>query len=435
MFEGAHSIKCRCQESSIFAPNLNGRRSLRIHATGGRGFGNVQEKKEAPVKDGKKGKKAERKPKQSSQQKPMPQEQRSIEERFLTKSEAMAKGEDEPVVAFQKRLEALKRDSRAKLKERQSSGGEGVGPLSILDAPPDFSAPPASSSGAGGRPRQPLRPQYDSRRSEDMDEGAGGFGPGQFILGAGALILAAIFALTSFTDLGGGPQRSQSTQQERKLGDKERKDLEKEVAELEAQLAGGSADSATLRRAAGAYAALGDAAKAGATLEKLTEKEPSDVAAWQALGEVRSGAGDYKGAVAAYKRADAEAAEPDLGLLQGLAEALVSDGRPKEAAEYLLEQRKLAEAGRGVDAVSLELLLGRVYSEWDRHDAEAMAVYDGLIDKYPSDFRGYLAKGVLLRKEGRKGDMQRAFLQARYNAPPEATPILDRVIGNTNGRL
>lgn len=81
-----------------------------------------------------------------------------------------------------------------------------------------------------------------------------------------------------------------------------------------------------------------------------------------AQGEVRSGAGDFKGAVAAYKRAAAEAAEPDLGLLQGLAEALVSDGRPKEAAEYLLEQRKLAEAGRGVDDVSLELLLGRVSS-------------------------------------------------------------------------
>lgn len=55
------------------------------------------------------------------------------------------------------------------------------------------------------------------------------------------------------------------------------------MAELEAQLAGGSADSATLRRAAGAYAALGDAAKAGAALERLTDKEPSDVAAWQAL--------------------------------------------------------------------------------------------------------------------------------------------------------
>lgn len=35
----------------------------------------------------------------------------------------------------------------------------------------------------------------------------------QFILGAGAFILAAIFVVTSFTDLGGGPQRSQSSQQ------------------------------------------------------------------------------------------------------------------------------------------------------------------------------------------------------------------------------
>ncbi len=68
------------------------------------------------VQEGKKGKKAQRKPKEATQQKPAPKEQRSIEERFLTKSEAKAKGEDEPAVAFQKRLEALKRDSRAKMK-------------------------------------------------------------------------------------------------------------------------------------------------------------------------------------------------------------------------------------------------------------------------------------------------------------------------------
>ena len=77
-------------------------------------------------------------------------------------------------------------------------------------------------------------------------------------------------------------------------------------------------------------------------------------------GEVRSGAGDFKGAVAAYKRAAAEAPEPDLALMQGLAEALLADGRQQEAATYLLEQRKLAEAGKGLDAVNLDLLLGRV---------------------------------------------------------------------------
>lgn len=76
-----------------------------------------------------------------------------------------------------------------------------------------------------------------------------------------------------------------------------------------------------------------------------------------------------------------------------------------------------------------------MYSEWDRRDSDALAVYDDIIERNPSDFRGYLAKGVLLRRQGRKGDMQRAFLQARYNAPPEARPLLDSVIGNTKGQF
>ena len=41
--------------------------------------------------------------------------------------------------------------------------------------------------------------------------------------------------------------------------------------------------------------------------------------------------------------------------------------------------------------------------------------------------RGHLAKGVLLRTEGRKGDADRAFLQARYLAPQSVRGIVDRV--------
>ncbi len=43
--------------------------------------------------------------------------------------------------------------------------------------------------------------------------------------------------------------------------------------------------------------------------------------------------------------------------------------------------------------------------------------------------RGYLAKGVLLREEGQRGDAQRMFLQARYIAPANARAVIDRVIG------
>ena len=41
--------------------------------------------------------------------------------------------------------------------------------------------------------------------------------------------------------------------------------------------------------------------------------------------------------------------------------------------------------------------------------------------------RGYLAKGVLLRSEGRRGDADRAFLQARFLAPKELRNVVDRI--------
>ena len=37
--------------------------------------------------------------------------------------------------------------------------------------------------------------------------------------------------------------------------------------------------------------------------------------------------------------------------------------------------------------VELQLLIGKVYSQWDKHFASALAVYDGLIEKFPDDFR------------------------------------------------
>ena len=77
-----------------------------------------------------------------------------------------------------------------------------------------------------------------------------------------------------------------------------------------------------------------------------------------------------------------------------------------------------------------QALFMQVYSQWDKHVGEALAVFDGILQKDPQDFRAYLAKGVLLRREGRKGDAQRAFLQARYNAPPEALNLIERVISS-----
>jgi hypothetical protein len=71
---------------------------------------------------------------------------------------------------------------------------------------------------------------------------------------------------------------------------------------------------------------------------------------------------DAKGAVAAYKRAAAEAEAPDLALLQGLADALLSDARPQEAVELLTAQQRALKPNLegGVDPIDLQLLIGKV---------------------------------------------------------------------------
>lgn len=72
----------------------------------------------------------------------------------------------------------------------------------------------------------------------------------------------------------------------------------------------------------------------------------------------------------------------------------------------------------GLGPVEVELLLGKVYSQWRGHTAEALAVYEGLVSSRPDDFRGFLAKGLLLSEQGRAADAQRAFIQVR---PPHHT--------------
>jgi len=61
------------------------------------------------------------------------------------------------------------------------------------------------------------------------------------------------------------------------------------------------------------------------------------------------------------------------------------------------------------------------------YSGDAITVYNGLIDEYKSDFRGYLAKGSLLKEIGKEKDAQRMFLQARFLAPDAAKPLVEQV--------
>ncbi len=41
--------------------------------------------------------------------------------------------------------------------------------------------------------------------------------------------------------------------------------------------------------------------------------------------------------------------------------------------------------------------------------------------------RGYLAKGAVYKSQGRKSDAQRMFIQARYLAPGNVKPLVERL--------
>ena len=210
--------------------------------------------------------------------------------------------------------------------------------------------------------------------------------------------------------------------------------------------------------------------------------------------------------------------------------ALANDKKQEEAIRQLQSYVSKAGKSEALGAVDLQLLIGKVYSQWDRHFASALAVYDGIIERYPEDFRcalksawhssdrwfmydqgigsnewegrlsqvsawsaasvhrqlgylsyrargleqpsirigwhltqrlqniihasilllvtsgyvpdtftcrGYLARGALLKENGRKADAQRMFIQARYFAPSQARAIVEQIANRwrANGHI
>jgi len=135
-------------------------------------------------------------------------------------------------------------------------------------------------------------------------------------------------------------------------------------------------------------------------------------------GETRAGAagGGGTGAGVAAEASAAAAATTDEAAADPGAAAAAAD--PPPPPPY-----------RRVDDVSARLLLGKAYAAWRGHDGDAFAAYDDLIEAYPEDFRGYLAKGVFLKQRGRQGDAERLLLQARFYAPEELKAYVSQRAG------
>ncbi|BAT98665.1 hypothetical protein VIGAN_09233500 [Vigna angularis var. angularis] len=217
-----------------------------------------------------------------------------------------------------------------------------------------------------------------------------------------------------------------------------RRKLLSRLKEFEATLSISPRDPTALEGAAVTLAELGEYARSASLLDDLTKVKPSDADVFRLLGEVKYGLKDYEGSVAAYKSSAKVSKDIQLEVLRGLTNSLLAAKKPEEAVQLLLTYRKdlssenLSKSSNSnpsdsqkLDPVQVELLLGKAYSDWG-HVSDAVAVYDQLISTYPNDFRGYLAKGIILKENKNIGDAERMFIQARFFAPDKAKALVDR---------
>ncbi|XP_024516390.1 uncharacterized protein LOC9642029 isoform X1 [Selaginella moellendorffii] len=269
--------------------------------------------------------------------------------------------------------------------------------------------------------------------------------------GAGLAVLGLIvsfaigdFLPTASTNLDNGVVAS------KRLRPQEEEKFKAELQKFEEALKNSPDDLSALEGAAVSYAELGEYAKAQTNLEKLIRMSPSNVEALRLLAEVKSSLNDFEGSSNAYRQAIKASGSTSMELLLGLTEALIDANKPGEAVDELLRAKETTKTAPGVqllkadnvedrtsspaedgtsssslDPVQIDLLLGKAYSAWNR-PTDALTVYDALIKGRPDDFRGYLAKGVLLKEQGQASDAERMFIQARYFAPAKAKYLVDK---------
>lgn len=314
-------------------------------------------------------------------------------------------------IEFEQRLKQLKAESEARKAEAAAAAAAGGG---VLDAgrrqqEEDIYAnvQPLSKSLLGSQDDSPAAKEYEGAQ----------FGPSQAGLAVAAVLLGAIFLLTSGgADFAPASPPAATLQQGAvaALGDEQRAEVQAQLAEVQARLAADADDLGSLEAAAVLNARLGNFAEAEQQLSRLTAARPGDAEALRVLAESQAAQAKWGAAAGTYRKAWEAGARSSLEVLQGLAGVLVADG--KEAAAVEAVQAARADGGSSIGDAELALLLAKTYAQWRGHVPDALAVYDSLIEARPEDFRAYLAKGLLLKEQGREGDAQRYFIQAKYYA-------------------
>ncbi|XP_047315313.1 uncharacterized protein LOC124919184 isoform X2 [Impatiens glandulifera] len=271
---------------------------------------------------------------------------------------------------------------------------------------------------------------YDATMEPKSKTGTIGLGT-KIGVGVAVVVFGLVFALGDFLPSGSNDPGEEAPVLGSKLTEQEKTSLENRLQKYEATLNAYPQDLEALEGSAVTLAELGEYTRAAALLEDLCEKKSNDPEIYRLLGEVKYALKDYEGSVAAYRKSSMVSSRVNFDVLRGLTNALLAAKKPDEAVQILLTARESLKTeilddkeANSVDPIQVELLLGRAFSDWG-HVSDAVNVYDQLITNHPDDFRGYLAKGIILKENGSVGDAERMFIQARFFAPVKVKALVD----------
>ncbi|KAK3126719.1 hypothetical protein QOZ80_7AG0561320 [Eleusine coracana subsp. coracana] len=261
-------------------------------------------------------------------------------------------------------------------------------------------------------------------------------------IGVAVVVFGLVFAFGDFLPSGSVSPSKESTVVKQNLSKEEEAKFKSALEGFEATLSKSPNDPTALEGAAVSLVELGEYEKASTYLENLVKVIPDKAEAYRLLGEVKFELKDYDGSSSSYKNALSSSDNIDFDVLRGLTNSLLAAKKPDQAVDVILScRRKLnensqiqradpandsgAQKPQDIDPIQVDLLLGKAYSDWGRI-SDAVSVYDELINEHPEDFRPYLAKGIILKENGKTGEAERMFIQAKFFAPEAAKALVDR---------
>ncbi len=171
-------------------------------------------------------------------------------------------------------------------------------------------------------------------------------------------------------------------------------------------------------------------------LEKLVKLNPGQPLYPILLGQAQEKSGNSTAAAGTY-RTVLDQQPTNTEALQRYVTLLLQQNQAAAAFDVLQKASAAAkqtnqQQPNSADLPAIELLMGDVYLAQQK-TGEAIALYDRLQKASPNDFRPVVAKGIVLKNQGKNTEALTLFKSAQALAPAQVKDKIQQLIVSTQG--